>query len=178
MELPGSAYLYTLATLAITYGGFAALFMLFRHDLDGRLAHYDAFVVRGVVQKGFVVAASAMLPPLLFYCGLPQPLAWRIACAAAGLLQALCLLTWIPRRHAVKDVPTSAGLVFNLVAQLLTAGFLLAAASGEFFAAGPGAFMIGVTLILFLSAIAYQEALIFLLRGDAGKSRRRATRDG
>ena len=75
-------------------------------------------------------------------------------------------------------MPTSAGLVFNLVAQLLTAGFLLAAASGEFFAAGPGAFMIGVTLILFLSAIAYQEALIFLLRGDAGKSRRRATRDG
>lgn len=169
MELPGSAYLYTLATLAITYGGFAALFMLFRHDLDGRLAHYDAFVIRGVVQKGFVVAASAMLPPLLFYCGLPQPLLWRIASAVAGVLQALFLVTWIPRRHTAKNVPTSTGLVINLASQFLTAAFLLAAASGEFFAPGPGAFMIGVTLILFLSAVAYQEALIFLLRGDGAR---------
>jgi hypothetical protein len=169
MELPASAYLYTLATLAITYGGFAALFMLFRHNLDRERAHYDAFVIRGVVQKGFVVAASAMLPPLLFYCGLSQPLTWRIACVVAGLLQALFLVTWIPRRHAVKNVPTSTGLVINLVAQLVTAAFLLIAASGAFFAAGPGPFLIGVTLILFLSAIAYQEALIFLLRDDSGK---------
>ena len=30
MELPGSNYLYTIATLSITYAGFAALIVIFR----------------------------------------------------------------------------------------------------------------------------------------------------
>lgn len=172
MELPGSGYLYTLATLAITYGGFAALFMLFRYDLDRKLAHYDAFVIQGVVQKGFIVAACSMLPPLLAYCDLPHPAIWRISCVVAATLQALFLVSWIARRRAEKNVPTSKWLVGNLVAQLLTVVFLLVGSSERFFAAGPGPFLVGVTLILFLSAMAYQEALVFLLT-DGRKRRAR-----
>jgi hypothetical protein len=173
MELPGSSYLYTLALLAITYAGFAALFMLFRENLRGEMMHYDAFLIRGVVQKGFIVAACAMLPPLLAYCDLPQPAIWRFSSLIAGLLQGLFLATWIARRRKVTKIPTSNWLLVNLSLQFLTAVFLLVGATGLFFAAGPGAFLIGVTLILFLSGIAYQEALVFLLQDGPGRKRRR-----
>ena len=173
MELPGSGYLYTLALLAITYGGFAALFMLFREKARGEMMHYDAFLIRGVVQKGFIVAACAMLPPLLGYCDLSQSTIWRVSSLIAGVLQALFLVTWISRRRAVKGVPTSKWLVLNLSFQLLTAIFLIVGATGKVFEPGPGPFLIGVSLILFLSCIAYQEALVFLLEGDRSKEKRR-----
>jgi hypothetical protein len=173
MELPGSSYLYTLALLAITYGGFAALFMLFREKLHGELVHYDAFLIRGVVQKGFIVAACSMMPPLLAYCDLSHPTIWRLSSLAAGGLQALFLVTWISRRRVVKGVPTSKWLALNLFLQLLTAAYLIVGATGKAFEPGPGPFLIGVTLILVLSCIAYQEALVFLLQGDRSKERRR-----
>jgi hypothetical protein len=56
---------------------------------------------------------------------------------------------------------------------LLTAIFLLVSATGMLFEAGPGAFMVGVTLILLWSGVAYHEALIFLLEGSSTKKRRR-----
>jgi hypothetical protein len=173
MEIPGSSYLYTLALLAITYGGFAALFMLFREKLPGELVHYDAFIIRGVVQKAFIVAACSMLPPLLAYCDLSHPTIWRLSSLVAGVLQGLFLVTWLSRRRVVKGIPTSKWLALNLFLQLLLAAFLIVGATGKAFEPGPGPFLIGVTLILVLSCIAYQEALVFLLQGDRSKKRQR-----
>ena len=172
MEIAGAGYLYTLALLSITYAGFAVLFMLFRQDLGGRMMHYDAFLIRAVAQKGFIVTACSMLPPLLTYCNLPTPLIWRLSSLVAGILQALFLASWIARRRTVKNIPTSTWLKLNLFLQLLTALYLLIGATRQFFDAGPGAFLIGVTLILFWSGIAYQEALVFLLQGELRKKTR------
>jgi hypothetical protein len=173
MELAGSSYLYTLALLAITYGGFAALFMLFRQSFGGQILPYEAFLIRGVVQKGFIVAACSMLPPLLAFCDLSHVTIWRLSSLIAGVLQALFLVTWITQRRVVTEIPTSNWLALNLFFQLLTAVFLIVSATGIFFEAGPGPFLIGVTLILFLSGIAYQEALVFLLQDSVAKKRRR-----
>ena len=166
MEIAGAGYLYTLALVSITYAGFAALFMLFRQDLAGHMAQYDAFLIRGVVQKGFIVTGCAMLPPLLAYCEVPEHTIWRISSVVAGLFQLLFLVTWIARRRGIKNIHTSKWLIGNLVVQLLTALLLFVGATGKFFPAGPGAYLVGVTLILFLSGVAYQEALVFLLRGE------------
>ena len=173
MEIPGSSYLYTLALLAITYGGFAALVMLFGEKLPGEWVNYDAFVIRGVVQKAFIVAACSMLPPLLAYCDLSHPTIWRLSSLVAGVLQALYLVTWLSRRRAMKGIPTSKWLALNLILQLLLAAFLTVGATGKAFEPGPGPYLIGVTLMLVLSCIAYQEALVFLLQVDQGKKRRR-----
>jgi len=173
MELPGSGYLYTLALLAITYGGFAALFMLFRQELAGRMIDYEAFLIRGVVQKGFIVAACSMVPPLLAYFDLAHSTIWRVSSLIAGALQVLFLATWVARRRTVSDIPTSKWLTLNLLLQLVTAIFLFVGATGLLFAAGPGAFLVGVTAILFLSGIAYQEALVFLLHDSPRKRSKR-----
>ena len=171
MEIAGAGYLYTLALLAITYGGFAALFMLFRENLGDRMMQYDAFLIRGVIQKGFIVVACSMLPPLLAYSDIPQTVIWRLSSLAAGILQAIWLISWVARRMQVKGLPTSVFLVINLSLQVLTSIYLLLGASGLFFPAGPGHFLIGVTLILVWSGIAYQEGIVFLLQGGSGKKK-------
>jgi len=63
MELPGFSYLYTLATLAITYAGFAALIVIFRQIIGGGVSNYDVFIIRTILMRRFIVAFSAMLPP-------------------------------------------------------------------------------------------------------------------
>jgi hypothetical protein len=173
MEIAGAGYLYTLALLSITYAGFAALFMLFRQEQGGRMAEYDAFLIRGVVQKGFIVTACSMLPPLLAYCDLPLDKVWRLSSFSAGALQVLFLINWVTRWVRTKGLPTSPWLMVNLGLQALNALYLFVGASEQFFPAGPGHFLIGVSLILFLSGIRYQEALVFLLQDRPAKKRRR-----
>ena len=45
MELPGSGYLYTIATLSIAYAGFAALIVIFRQIIGGGVSSYDVFEI-------------------------------------------------------------------------------------------------------------------------------------
>jgi hypothetical protein len=52
MELSGASYLYTLATLSITYGGFAALIVIFRQIIGGGVSNYDVFIIRAVLLRG------------------------------------------------------------------------------------------------------------------------------
>ena len=54
MELPGTSYLYTIATLSITYAGFAALIVIFRQIIGGGVSNYDIFVIRSVLMRSFI----------------------------------------------------------------------------------------------------------------------------
>src|SRR5579885_3068192 len=135
MEIEGASYLYTLALLAITYGGFAALFMLFRDNLRGAMVAYDAFLIRAVIQKAFIVAFCAMLPPLLAFAEVSHAAAWRLASAGTALLQICWLIAWVARRVKVKGVPTSKLLIANLSLQVLNAIYLLVGASGKVYPA-------------------------------------------
>jgi hypothetical protein len=168
-EITGAGYLYTLALLALTYAGFAALFILFRQDLRGNLVQYDAFLIHAVVQKGFIVAGCAMLPPLLSYAGLRPDVIWRVSSVVAAALQLLFLFSWVRRRRRLKGLPTSASLSVNLAAQCLLSVGLLISAAGWGYPSQLADFLIGLTAILFLSVFAYQEALVFILH-DAGRA--------
>ena len=71
MELPGSTYLYTLATLAITYAGFAALIAIFRQIIGGGVSNYDVFSNFGtILMRSFIVClfrnAAAGISVFLF----------------------------------------------------------------------------------------------------------------
>ena len=46
MELPSSAYLYTLALLAMTFVGFTAIVMILRQRLGGPVSRFDTLVAR------------------------------------------------------------------------------------------------------------------------------------
>ena len=94
MELPGSNYLYTITTVSITYAGFAALLMIFRQIIGGGISNYDVYLIRTVLMRSFIVAISAMMPPLLALFDLSQSVIWRVSSLIAALLQGLYVLTF------------------------------------------------------------------------------------
>src|SRR5262249_54976052 len=170
MELPGSSYLYALATIAITFAGFAALIVVFRQIIGGRLRPYDLFFVRAILMRNFIVVGCSMLPPMLALFELPQSVIWRASSVVAGLLQGAFALTWQRRRRAVTEVPVSPWMYLHNALQLLVALLMLAVGFGLLATPGPAPFAAGLTGFLFLSGTAYLMSLGFLL---AGVSRRR-----
>ena len=79
MELAGCSYLYTLATISITFAGFADMLVtVFRQTIGGRLTDYDIFFVRNVFVRYFIIAGCALLPPLLALAEISPSFIWRI----------------------------------------------------------------------------------------------------
>jgi len=163
MELPESGYLYALATISITYAGFAALAIIFRQTIGGKPTGLDTFFIRNVLVRSFMIAGFSMLPPLLAMFKLPQSTIWRASSSAAAALQCLFLLIWFLRRRAVTDRPLTRLSLANIIFQLLTALFLLLNATGIVFKPGAGPYSVGVTAFMLSAAIAYMIALGTLL---------------
>jgi hypothetical protein len=173
MELPGSAYLYALATISITYAGFAALIVVFRQTTTGKLTSYDLFFVRSVLLRSFIVIVCAMLPPALALFNLPHPTIWRISSLIAGLLQAAFVLTWPLRRRSISDVPITKWILIQNGLILLTAIYLLSTAFDIFFKPASGPFAVGLSIFLYLSFTGYLMSLEVLLRGYSKEKRRK-----
>jgi hypothetical protein len=92
MELAGSAYLYTLATLAMTFVGFCAIVLIFRQSMGTRSSKSHRYASHVYIELGFEAAAFAMLAPLLTVCELPSGTVWRLA--SAIIVVALIVHTW------------------------------------------------------------------------------------
>jgi hypothetical protein len=71
MELPGSGYLYTLAVLAMTFVGFCAIVLAFRHT--SKTSPANVLHSHIYIELGFSAAGFAMLPPLFATFGLSAP---------------------------------------------------------------------------------------------------------
>jgi hypothetical protein len=56
VELPGASYLYTLATVSITFVGFSVFFILIRQALGGTVSEFDIFLTKNFLQLGFTAS--------------------------------------------------------------------------------------------------------------------------
>jgi hypothetical protein len=173
MELPGSNYLYTIATLSITYAGFAALIVIFRQIIGGGVSSYDLFIIRSVLMRSFIIAFSAMLPPALALFDLSQSVIWRISSLFAAVLLGLFTLTFPARRRAATDRPITKWLYIIIGAQTLITIFLLMMVLGILVEPAAGPFVIAITAILIAAAVAYLAQLDVMLRGYVEKKKRK-----
>src|SRR6516164_7889222 len=123
MAPAASGYLYTLATLSITFVGFSALVIVLRQTLGGDLSRLDLLLTKIFVQLGFLVAGAALLPPLLALLRCPEPLVWRISSAIAAALFALSY----PTRRRAASGDSTPWIVWVDVGALLIAAALLTA---------------------------------------------------
>jgi hypothetical protein len=169
MELPGTSYLYTIATLAITYAGFAALIVLFRQIIGGAVSNVDVFIIHNILLRGLIVTCSALLPPALALFDLSHSVIWRISSIVAALLQGLFISTHPIRRRAITDVPLPTWSLILLGLGALTAIVLVMNALGIFGKPAAGPFVASITAFLIISFVAYLEQLGILLRGPAKK---------
>jgi hypothetical protein len=173
MELPGSSYLYTIATLAITYAGFAALIVIFRQIIGGGVSSYDVFVIRSILMRSFIVAFSAMLPSALAFFDLSQSTIWRISSLFAAVLLGLFTVSFPFRRSAATHLPINRWALMTMGSQALITIFLLMLALRILVEPAAGPFLISVTAILIVSAIAYMAQLDVMLRGHVEKKKRK-----
>lgn len=140
MELPWSGYLYTVATLAMTFIGFCAIVLSLHatRDKDNLKLKLLRQHTTGYIEIGFSSVVTAMLAPMLAACGLPAPLSWRWSSAiiAGGLAVHVCftlkrlatITTWqIPMRVWINSTITGL-VVLTLIAN--SSGLLIEPSAG------------------------------------------------
>ena len=94
-------YLYTIATVGMTFAGLSVLTMILRQMLGGRITKWDSWVTRTWVELGFMTTLGSILPPLLVLFESPAPIAWRISSGVMAVILGTWALTFPRRRHAV-----------------------------------------------------------------------------
>lgn len=126
MEVQGAGLLYTLATLAITFAGFAVILLALRQAAGAALSPLDRFLARTVVGHFFWIAAGALFPPAFALYPIPAVLVWKISALLFGLPMLLVLLTYHHRRMALtsKRAPTVILVLFLGVGCCSIAGMI------------------------------------------------------
>lgn len=164
MNSPALTYLYTLATLAVTFVGFSALVIIMRQTLGGEMSKLDILITRIFIQLGFMVAAGCMLPPMLSIFPISDTQIWRISSIAMALPSFAFATTYPSRRKAASGVSMPLNIWIGVLCLLLLSLGLFCNATGLFTFSGPGPFAAALTGILFVSGWGYLQALNTMLR--------------
>jgi hypothetical protein len=86
MELPGSSYLLTLATISITFVAFSTVVVAFRQAQGAGLTEYEIVLLRMFLVSGLEAVVFSLLPPLLSLFGMPPELLWRVSSIVFALV--------------------------------------------------------------------------------------------
>ena len=100
MVVAGADLLYVLATLAVTFAGFAVLLLAIRQTAGAPLSPLDHFLARTVVGHFFWIAAGALFPPAIGLFAFATPWVWKASALLFGLPMLYVLLTYQRRRIA------------------------------------------------------------------------------
>lgn len=164
--MPGAvtAYLYTLATLAVSFVGFSALVIILRQTLGGEMSRLDVLITRIFIQLGFLVAAGSMLPPLLSQFYTHEVLVWRVPSAVIGVPVLVFAATYPARRRAASGVHMPIPVWIDVCIIFSLGLVLMANAAGVVTGGGAGVYAAALSGILAVAAWAYLQALNTLLR--------------
>ena len=162
-DLPGSVYLYALATVSITFVGFAALIIVIRSAVGRGLSKYDTYFLLSFIQVGFISTAGSLVPSLLNMYGWNAHVVWR-ASSVATLLPMVCFIAHLPqRRRVATGRPLPRFLIVLLAIQSLVVLTLIAQAAGFFDGRDPAVYASSIAVILITSGVAYLIALNVIL---------------
>jgi hypothetical protein len=162
-----SAYLYTIATVGMTFAGLSVLTMILRQMLGGQMTRFDSFVTRTWVQLGFITTLGSILPPLLILFGEPAQIAWRISSGIMAVILGGWALTFPRRRRAANPTRLPLQVIIFVLAMDLAALALAADAIGVrverlagVYAAAVTAILIGGGMLFLFTVVHWYDALI------------------
>lgn len=153
-------YLYTIATVGMTFAGLSVLTMILRQMLGGRITKWDSWVTRTWIELGFMTTFGSILPPLLILFAAPAPIAWRISSGVMAVILGSWALTFPRRRQAVNPTRLPLQVVIYAVAMDIAALALAANAiviPGELLA---GVYAAAVTAILTAAGLLFLFAFV------------------
>jgi hypothetical protein len=179
MELSGSAYLYTLATLSMTFAGFCAIVIVLRQSVGKEIAGFHVVLMRLYLESGLWAAAFSMLPPLLASCGLSQIATYRASSALIAAAMIAYGATYPRRRRAMMAEPLPRARWIPIVAiSALVIIALICNATGLPNAPGIGPIAFAATWTLGCGATVFVLALNSLWdASDRSQSRAPASHD-
>jgi hypothetical protein len=162
-----SGYLYTIATVGMTFAGLSVLTMILRQMLGGRITKWDSWVTRTWVELGFMTTFGSILPPLLIVFGAPTPARWRISSGVMAVILGSWALTFPRRRQAVNPTRLPFQVVIYALAMDLAALALAAnviVVPGELlagvYAAAVTAILVGAGLLFLFAFVHWYDATI------------------
>ena len=165
--MDATGYLYTIATVGMTFAGLSVLTMILRQMLGGQITKWDSFVTRTWIQLGFMTTLGSILPPLLILFGPPAPIAWRISSGVMAVILGSWALTFPRRRHAVNPTRLPLEVVMHSLAMDVAALALTANAivvPGELlagvYAAAVTAILIGAGMLFLFTFVHWYDATI------------------
>jgi hypothetical protein len=126
MEVKGAVLLYTLAGLMITFAGFSALLLAVRPAAGARLSLLDRYLAKTVMTYIFVLAAGALLPPILALYGIEEAWIWRGAAVAFAMPMLSLQVSYPHRRRKVvgEGPPPAIFAVFVVAGSVVTLAML------------------------------------------------------
>jgi hypothetical protein len=116
MELPGSVYLYTLATLSMTFAGFSAVVIVLCQTIGREISGFHIVLMRLYIEAGFWAAGFCMLAPLLAAYGLSEAMVWRATSAIIAMVMIGYGATYPMRRRAMMTESLPPGRWLPIVA--------------------------------------------------------------
>ncbi|HTC54349.1 MAG TPA: hypothetical protein VK700_20605 [Steroidobacteraceae bacterium] len=165
--MDASAYLYTIATVGMTFAGLSVLTMILRQMLGGRMTKFDSFVTRTWVQLGFMTTFGSILPPLLMLFAAPAPIAWRISSGVMAVMLGSWALTFPRRRRTVNPTPLPIQVVMfsvamDIAALVLAANAILVPAEllAGAYAAAVTAILIGAGMLFLFTVVHWYDATL------------------
>jgi hypothetical protein len=162
-----SGYLYTLATVGMTFAGLSVLTMILRQLLGGRITKWDSWVTRTWIELGFMTTFGSILPPLLILFAASAPIAWRISSGVMAVILGSWALTFPRRRQGVNPTRLPWQVVIYALAMDIAALALAANAivvPGELlagvYAAAVTAILTGAGLLFLFAFVHWYDATI------------------
>src|SRR6202034_1761922 len=120
-DVDASGYLYTIATVGMTFAGLSILTMILRQMLGGRITKWDSWVTRTWIELGFMTTFGSVLPPLLMLFAASAPVALRISSGVMAVILGSWALTFPRRRRAVNPTRLPLQVVIYALAMDLAA---------------------------------------------------------
>jgi hypothetical protein len=153
-------YLYTVATVGMTFAGLSVLTMILRQMLGGRITKWDSWVTRTWVELGFMTTLGSILPPLLMLFAAPAPIAWRVSSGVMAIILGSWALTFPRRRRAVNPTRlpwqvVTFSLAMDIAALALAANTIVV--PGELLG---GVYSAAVTTILIAAGLLFLFAFV------------------
>jgi hypothetical protein len=163
MGFKGTSFLYTLATLMVTFAGFSALLLIIRQAAGAQLSALDRFLARTTIGHLMALTAGALLPSLLQLYDIPESSIWMISAAAFGL-PVLALLLTFPHRRVTATGASPPPIVMITFVGLSSISIIamLAYVEGNF-AHKAAAYITALTINFFSLALAFIIALEVVL---------------
>jgi hypothetical protein len=165
--MDASGYLYTIATVGMTFAGLSVLTMILRQMLGGQITKWDSFVTRTWIQLGFMTTFGSILPPLLMLFEPPALIAWRVSSGIMAVMLGSWALTFPRRRLAVNPTRLPLQVVIFTLAMNIAALALAANAivvpgelSAGVYAAAVTAILTGAGMLFLFTFVHWYDATI------------------